>query len=356
MYGYKMHPTEKNKIVIDEEVAPIVRRIFSMALAGISGRQIAAALNDEKIPPPAVYAGLNQGRTGPYAGLWSSERIAEMLQNETYIGNMVQGRSKKISYKSKMCVRTDRKDWVIVENTHEPLVSKEAFEKVQLLIQSRRYTRSRTYDFLLKGLIFCHECGYPLAVVNRKKPNGEDCLYFLCRTYQRFTKSGACTCHAVKEEKITQAVLEQVNDICRKYVDFSDLTVLAEREIRETELPQQVEQEMTQLKAKIQSLSSQIDKVYFDRLSGLLTEEDFARIYQRMKDERTRTEQKLSAYIQEAKSPADQKALAKELAERFLSSTDQNRELLVSLVERVEFSEDKQLYIHFRFPSMEAIL
>lgn len=101
MYGYKMHPTEKNKIVVDEEAAIIVRRIFSMALEGISGRQIAAALNAEKIPPPAVYAGLNQGRTGPYAGLWSSERIAEMLQNQTYIGNMVQGRTKKVSYNPK---------------------------------------------------------------------------------------------------------------------------------------------------------------------------------------------------------------------------------------------------------------
>lgn len=68
-----------------------------------------------------------------------------MLQNQTYIGNMVQGRTKKVSYKSKMCVRLERKDWVIVENTHEPLVSKDTFEKVQLLIQSRRYTRSRTY-------------------------------------------------------------------------------------------------------------------------------------------------------------------------------------------------------------------
>lgn len=356
MYGYKMHPTEKNKIVVDEEAAIIVRRIFSMALEGISGRQIAAALNAEKIPPPAVYAGLNQGRTGPYAGLWSSERIAEMLQNQTYIGNMVQGRTKKVSYKSKMCVRLERKDWVIVENTHEPLVSKDTFEKVQLLIQSRRYTRSRTYDFLLKGLIFCHECGYPLAVVNRKKPSGEDCLYFLCRTYQRFTKSGVCTAHAIKEEKVTRAVLERVKEVCQRYVSLSDMTILAEQEIQSMGGSQQREQEMARLKAKTQSLSSQLDKIYLDKLSGLLAEGDFERIYQRVKEERTSAEQKLASLMREAQTPVDRKALAKTLAERFLSSADQNRELLVSLVERVEFSEDKQLYIHFRFPSMEAIL
>ena len=117
MYGYKMHPTEKNKIVIDEKVAPVVRRIFAMALDGMSCRKIAATLNEEGVPTPATYCGWNMGRKGPYAGLWSSERISEMLQNETYLGNMVQGRTVKISYKSKKCLKQDRENWVVVENT-----------------------------------------------------------------------------------------------------------------------------------------------------------------------------------------------------------------------------------------------
>ena len=189
VYGYKMHPTEKNKIVIDEEVAPIVRWIFSLALSGMSCRNIAALLNQERVPTPATYAGLPVAKPGPYTGLWSSERVSQMLQNETYIGNMVQGHSVKISYKSKKCLKQDPANWVVVEGTHEPLVDLETFQKVRMLVNSRKYTRSRTYDFLLKGLIFCHECGYPLAVLNRKNAKGEDVLYFVCRTYQRFTKA-----------------------------------------------------------------------------------------------------------------------------------------------------------------------
>ena len=189
VYGYKMHPTEKNKIVIDEEVAPIVRWIFSLALSGMSCRNIAALLNQERVPTPATYAGLPVAKPGPYTGLWSSERVSQMLQNETYIGNMVQGHSVKISYKSKKCLKQDPANWVVVEGTHEPLVDAETFQKVRMLVNSRRHTRSRTYDFLLKGLIFCHECGYPLAVLNRKNTKGEDVLYFVCRTYQRFTKA-----------------------------------------------------------------------------------------------------------------------------------------------------------------------
>ena len=160
VFGYKMHPTEKNKIVIDEDAAPMVRRIFGMALEGISCRQIAARLNAEGIPTPATYAGLTVANPGPYTGLWSSERISDMLQNETYVGSMVQGRTRKINYKSKKCIKQDRRDWVVVEGTHEPIIDRETFDKVRALVDSRRHTRSRTYDFLLKGLIFCHECGY----------------------------------------------------------------------------------------------------------------------------------------------------------------------------------------------------
>ena len=96
VYGYKMHPTEKNKIVIDEEAALMVRRIFSMALEGMSCRKIAVWLNETGVPTPATYAGLPVANPGPYTGLWSSERISDMLQNETYIGSMVQGRTRKI--------------------------------------------------------------------------------------------------------------------------------------------------------------------------------------------------------------------------------------------------------------------
>ena len=99
---------------------------------------------------------------------------------------------------------------MVVEGTHEPIIDPETFQKVQMLVNSRKHTRSRTYDFLLKGLIFCHECGYPMAVLNRKNAAGEDRLFFVCRTYQRFTKAGVCTCHSIKEETVNKAVLAKV--------------------------------------------------------------------------------------------------------------------------------------------------
>ena len=315
VYGYKMHPTEKNKIVIDEEVAPIVRRIFHMALEGMSCRQIATQLN----------------------------------------GNMVQGRTVKISYKSKKCLKQNRENWVVVENTHEPLIDKETFQKVRMLVNSRKHTRSRTYDFLLKGMIFCHECGYPLAVLNRKNAAGEDVLYFVCRTYQRFTKAGVCSCHSIKEKTVTDAVIAKIQEVCEAYLDPSQLQPIAIATVEEVRKAEGHDSEIQSLHSKIDGLTANLDKMYMDRLTGLLAESDFERIYQRIKMERSLLEEKLKDLEVQKESPVSTEDRAKELVRRFIDSAYTSRELLVSLIERVELTEDKQIIIKFRFRELEAI-
>lgn len=355
MYGYKMHPTEKNKIVIDEEVAPVVRHIFALALSGISCRKIAATLNEEGVPTPAAYCGWKVGTPGAYTGLWSSERISEMLKNETYIGNMVQGRSVKISYKSKKCLKQSPENWVVVEGTHEPIIDRQTFQKVQLLVSSRRHTRSRTYDFLLKGLIFCHECGYPMAVINRKNAAGEDRLFFVCRTYQRFTKAGVCTCHSIKEATVNEAVCTKVREVCQTYLHPDRLGPLAEEAVRKAGKAAGCEAELQTLQGNITALTANLDQMYLDRLNGLLSEEDFRRIYQKLKLDRTVLEERLESLQEQVRQPVSTKAKAKALVEQFLSQAPTSRELLVSLIERVELTEQKEIIIRFRFHELEAI-
>lgn len=355
VYGYKMHPTEKNKIVIDEEVAPIVRRIFALALGGMSCRNIAVLLNREGIPTPATYANLPVAKPGPYTGLWSSERISEMLQNETYIGNMVQGRSVKISYKSKKCLKQDPANWVVVEGTHEPLVDAESFRRVRMLLNSRKHTRSRTYDFLLKGLIFCHECGYPLAVINRKNTRGEDVLYFVCRTYQRFTKAGVCTCHSIKEKTVTDAVIARVQEVCRGFLNPEELLPMAREAVEEARKQSSLEAELQALQSRIDSLTASMDRVYADRLSGLLPEEDFQRLFNRLKLDRKLLEERQQEMELQKKSPVTVDDRARELVERFIQTAGESRELLVSLIERVELTEDKEIIIKFRFAQLDEV-
>lgn len=354
IYGYKRHPTEKNKIVIDEQAAAVVRRIFTLALSGISCRNIAVILNEEGIPSPSAYCGRKVGRPGPYTGMWSSERISEMLKNETYIGNMVQGRMVKISYKSRKCLRQPPEKWVVVEETHEPIIDRESFQKVQMLVRSRRHTRSRTYDFLLKGMIFCHECGSPMAVINRRNAAGADRLFLVCRTYQRFTKAGVCTCHSVKEETVTRAVLAKVQEVCEACMDPDRWVKIAEKELERETKDNESTEEIRLLQSRIDGMTCHMDRMYLDRLEGLLSEEDFQRIYRKMKKDRADLKECMTGLCERKKKEGNTEERSRKLVNQFLDSAFCSRELLVSLIERVELTEKKEIIIKFRFRDEKA--
>lgn len=353
LYGYKMHPTEKNKIVIDEEAAEVVRYIFRLALSGMSCRQIAVRLNEEGVLTPARYAGLTISNPGPYSGKWSSERISDMLQNETYIGNMVQGRSVKVNYKSKKCLKQARENWVIVENTHDAIIDVNTFNKVKMLIDSRTHTRSRTYDFLLKGLIYCHECGYPLAILNRKNAKGEDTLYFVCRTYQRFTKDSICTGHIIKEKIVTDAVIEKVKEVCSEYLKQEKMLPIAKKAIAKVKKSDDIRAEIRAIQSKSESLTANLDKMYMDKLNGILSDTDFERIYKRVKQERMVLDNKLTELKGKLKNPVKGDEEARELADEFVNSAFLRRENLVSLIERIELTKDKNIIIKFHFAELE---
>ena len=354
VYGYKMHPSEKNRIVIDDEAATVVRNIFRLALDGKSCRKIAESLNEARIPSPAVYAGLPLRKTGPYSGLWSSERISEVLQNETYIGSMVQGRTVKVSYKSKKTVRQDPSDWIVVPDTHEALISPEEFQKVQLLLACRRNTRSRTYDYLLKGMLFCHECGGSMAAVNRKNAAGEDTLYLLCRTYQRFTKAGVCTSHCIREQTVTDVVLDSIHSLITPFQERADLLTYAEQVLSSRTLRMAVGQDVSLLKSRINSCHAKMDRIYQDKLSGLISESDFLRNYRRYEEERNSLLKKLEQ-AQMKKADVSAEAHAAQLTDTYLNSLYPSRELLVSLIERIDISADGKILIYFRFRDPKAI-
>lgn len=355
VYGYKMHPTEKNKIVIDENIAPVVQRIFALALSGMSCRQIAALLNQDGVPTPSAYAHLFIAKPGAYSGLWSGERISEMLQNETYIGNMVQGRRVKISYKSKKCLNQSPEHWVIVEGTHEPIIDTETFQKVQVLLNSRRHTRSRTYDFALKGLIFCHECGHPLSVINRKNAKGDDVLYFICRTYQRNTRAGVCASHSIQERTVTRAVFTKIQELCASALQPDALFPIASKALQKAQANTAHLSELQGIQSKLDTLTANLDKMYDDRLSGLLSAEDFARIYQRASRERRALEERKRELSQQTACPVSAQDRAHALVQQFLQTLDSNRALLVSLIARVELTQDKEIILYFRFHAPEAI-
>ncbi len=224
------------------------------------------------------------------------------------------------------------------------------------MIASRTNTRSRTHEFLLKGLIYCHECGYPLGVLERTLAGGRKVLYFVCRTYQRFTTERKCTCHCTRVDTITEAVLEKVRAICMAYLDREICANQVKSLSQKTTNKVNIEDEIKQAEQQFTKLTAHLDKVYNDKLTGTLDEADFQRIYDRIKQERAALQDRLkSLKISEKKGSAPELD-AEQLIQSFIDSVDTNKELLVSLISRIELSEEKEVTIHFRFKELNHSL
>jgi len=356
-YGYKPSPDSVNVLVVDDIAATIVRDIFEMALSGMSCRQIAVSLNDRGVQTPAQYSNLQISRKGPYSGLWSSERVAFILKNRVYVGDMVQRRMEKVSYKSEKCRRLPESEWLVVENTHEPIVNRHTFERAGLMMESRKRTRQRTYNYLLKGLIYCKECQAPLGVVNRPLVGQSTTLYFLCRTYQRFTKNSACTSHCIKVDRVTNAVVDHIRTICVEYLDKETSSEIAQSVAKELTNNDKAEAEIKRLEQDTDNITAKMDKLYDDRLIGIVYDADFMRVYSQLKTQRSNLQEQLSSLIaaSDEESIFDKNIDIDELFEGFISSADTNRELLCSLIERIEMSKNKELLIRFRFAPEEVI-
>jgi len=153
---------------------------------------------------------------------------------------------------------------------------------------------------------------------------------------------------------VTDAVLAKVREVCEAYLDPVALLPVAQAVVSESDQTDSAETEIQSLRTRIDSLTTNLDKMYMDKLSGILSEEDFQRIYLKIKDDRTQLEKQVKMLEREKEKPVPKEERAKELVQRFLDSVPANRELLFSLIERVELSEDKQIYIKFRFKQLNS--
>lgn len=358
-YGYKMHPTEKNKIIIDDEVTPNVKRAFSLALEGYSGRRIARIFTDEQIPTPGEYANAIY-RITPSTHYWKSEFIHTMLRNEVYIGNMVQGKKRKVNYKSKKEIRMPKEQWVIVENTHEPIIDKKDFYDVQMLLDKRVPTRSRTHEYLLKGLVFCHECGYLMGVGTRHLASVGDTLYFRCRTHIRNTKYSKCSCHSMREDLLNRIVIDAVKEICEKYLDKDKMKKAYKNEKEKNCNKKNNQIRIEELTNKLTAINGNLDKIYSDRLNGILDESDFERIYKMKKTERDTIQNEINLLVNMSNNCQnnfmDEEEELKKLLKQFLNMKKPDKLLVFSLIDRVEVAKNSQVIIKFKFKCLNNLM
>lgn len=352
-YGYKCSKETSNKIIIDEEARPIIERIFNEAKSGKTCRAIAQDLSIDKIPTPSQYAISKGHKITKVSNYWADTRIREILLNEVYIGNMVQGRMKKINYKSKINIRLPKEQWKVVENTHEPIIDKETFYKVREMIEKRKRTRVKTHDYLLKGFVHCHECGKKVGCSSRELATGK-VYYFRCSTYTANARLGLCTSHNIRMDIVEKAVNNKIISILNSFFDKNNLIKVAKTKIEEKRKSIYIEKDIQEYEIKINKISLEIDNIYDDKLSGIITEDDFIRIYKKKKLEKETLQKKIEdkkLYIE--KDIVNEDELVKKIVTKFQDLKQINREILCDLVDRIEIDKNKKIYIYFKFNSLQ---
>lgn len=270
------------------------------------------------------------------------------MQNVTYLGWVSNGNVKKINYKSKKIMIIPKEERTIVKGKHTPLVDEETFNIVQDMIKSRTSTRVKSYDWLLKGLLTCKECGKKLSIVPQKHKN-KTTFYVRCNTYACNTHLHLCTPHSNNLEKLTNYVLEQIKTRCNEFLDENKYMQVANSS-KDKILKDRFnfQNEIKVLEKKLNDIGKTIDKLYEDKCKGLFEDEDFTRIYSKQTELRKETTERikcLKRQLEKEDSSVDINKLVKD----FVELKEITRTMMVSLIDRIEVSEDKEITIYYKF-------
>ena len=347
-YGYKKDPLDYNHYIIDQDIAPIVRRIFMLARNGKTPTEIGKILTDEKTLVPSEVVGNGHTRKDGIKRGWNRNTVKRILQNVTYLGWVSNGNTKKINYKSKKTMIMPIEDRIIKKGMHTPIIDEETFNIVQDMIKSRTSTRVKSYDWLLKGLVCCKECGKKLSLVPQKHPN-KTTFYLRCNTYATNTHLGLCTPHSNNLEKVTNFVIEQIKKRCKEFLSEEKYTKIAKTSKDKIIKDRfNVKNEILILEKKIKDINKRIDKLYEDKYNGLFEDEDFSRLYSRQIEGRKQTEERIKQ-LKELEEKEDSSVDIDKLVKDFVNMKEITRTMLVSLVDKIEISENKEITIYYKF-------
>ena len=339
LYGYKKDPDQKGHLLIDEEAAAVVREVFALFAQGYGKSAIARMLNDRGIPNPTEYKRLHglryQQPKTKTSTLWKYFAISDMLTNEMYIGHMVQGKYGSVSYKTKQNKPRPKSEWYVVEGTHEPIIDRELWDRVQAMIAQR----TKPFDMGTVGLFAkkarCAYCGY---VMRSTKSQGKH--YLKCSN--RHISRDACMGSFISVDKLEQLVIDELNRLSAKYLDKDELA-------RNIEFCENLHGQKSRLlsdiaiyKGKIAEYSKGIRELYMDKVKGLLSEADFANLSKSFTTERDRL-QRLVADSEMQLSDIDARIAAgdnrHELVEAYTNLDHLTREIVETFIDHITVSK-----------------
>ena len=345
-YGYMKSPEDKHKLIPDEH-APIVQRMYRMALEGKTCAEIAYTLKQERIPTPGAYVRgkngeLHKNERVKYPYDWIKRGVQVILQNSVYVGDMVSQKYGAKSFKDKCLVRKNESEWITVRNTHEPLVSREDFETVQRRISVKKRFNAPNPDNVFKGLLVCGECGK--TVVYKKEHSVHHTPKYKCNLYVR-RGAGNCTPHSINVDDLKEIVL---NDINRHIIlSKEDKAAYIEQLVNQSDSElngekSSYQKEMQKIKQRLDELGIVLQSMYEDKVFKRISEERYASMSASLEREETQLKARydeiqtnLSRFTQQSKSAQD----FADLIEQYSPITELDTVLLNTLIEKIVIHE-----------------
>lgn len=284
-YGYIKDPNNKNKLLIDPVASEIVKEIFSLYINGVGYYKIAQTLNEKGIPTPTNYKKENGSKyvcrkiKFKERTKWSQDTIAKILRNESYIGNLVQGKRTYISYKNHKTIVKPKEEWTTAYNTHEPIIDMDTWTAVQKKFKSRTRTSYTTGEvYMLSRKVYCKECG---TVFTRQLYHTKDgkTPYLKCKG-RKLASKDCINVSSIRCDVIEQKILEKINEQLDKYYNLIELKrayTLQKKSLDSTTLSKReaLEDELESLDNKIKKKNEYYKCLYEDKMEGVISQEDF---------------------------------------------------------------------------------
>ncbi|MBO4354132.1 MAG: recombinase family protein [Clostridia bacterium] len=354
-HGFFKSPTDNHKLVIDEETAPIIVKIFNLAVSGYGLNRIARILTKEKVLTPAAYLAEKEGRPydkDPYS--WDLATVRSIIHNEAYCGRLVSGKRTAISYKNNKVIDVDKSRWIIVEDAFPRIISDRLWEDAHNAIQSRKREGTSGFENIFAGLLKCDKCGHALGI-----SNVAGCpIYYTCNTYRKKGKD-SCSLHYILYDNIYKAVLADIRKFIKAALknngEIIDEVVDSEME---NEGQAGKEKEIARLEKLIEELDKKYDRMYSDRLNDVISVEKFKEFAKKIASDK----EKAQAALNELKGDACGNEDCEERRRIFMNIARQNAnvkeldyELLHLLIDSIIVGEknkqtgEQKITINYKF-------
>ena len=338
-YGYKKDPNQKGHLIPDDNTAYVVKEIFRLYNSGTGRAQIARILNERGIPSPAEYyriEGIKKCGTGKSnVTYWKYYTVSHILENEVYIGNLVQGQTYNPTYKSKHSSPAPEEKWIRVEKTHETIISEDEWRITMKLWTSRSkpcYVSKGVSTNKYAHTLRCAKCGYGMTTAYNKHKR-----YFRCNS----AKYGKCCCEGttVFESTLDKAILKEISRLKECYIDEDYIQDNIDAKNRLEEKTEYLLKQISIINAKIQECKNAIKNLYIDKLKGIITDDQFVSLSEQFGKEQQESERQLEQH-QNTISMIDSQQQSmhdkSEIILKLLSFSEITREMVNEMIDHID--------------------